>query len=79
MTQEQVDTGYGMYGPKTKAAYAAAQQSQNASNTPANTPNDSKNSLFLSKNKANDYLNYEEMEKLIEDLRFIDEGTCNYR
>jgi hypothetical protein len=57
MTQEQVDTGYGTYGRQTKAAYAAAQESQNTSNNSSNTSNNSKRSLFLSKSKANDYLN----------------------
>ena len=60
MTQEQVDTGYGTYGRKTKAAYAAAQQAQNTSSNSSNTSDtsdNSKRSLFLSKNKANDYLN----------------------
>ena len=29
MTQEQVNTGYGIYGPRTKAAFANAQQKLN--------------------------------------------------
>lgn len=56
MTQAQVDTGYGTYGRQTKAAYAAA-TSQNTSDNSSNTSNNSKRSLFLSKDKANDYLN----------------------
>lgn len=63
MTQEQVDTGYGIYGPRTKAAYAKAQQSQNTPNDSSNTSSNSKNSLFLSKNKANDYLGSVESTK----------------
>lgn len=55
MTQEQVDTGYGTYGSKTKAAYAVA-TSNNSSQPVADNSTD-KNSWFLSKKKANDYLN----------------------
>lgn len=36
MTQEQVNTGYGIYGPRTKATYASVQQpgkSTSSSNT----------------------------------------------
>lgn len=30
MTQEQINTGYGIYGPKTKAAYNKVQQERNS-------------------------------------------------
>ena len=58
MTQEQVDTGYGIFGPKTKAAYAAATSGESSQPTSKSTSDDSSpnNSLFLSKKKANDYL-----------------------
>lgn len=45
MTQEQVDTGYGIYGPRTKAAYASAQKSgkstssSNTSSSSTSSPN----------------------------------------
>lgn len=42
MTQEQVDTGYGTYGSKTKAAYAAA--TSNNSSQPVSDNSTDKNS-----------------------------------
>lgn len=40
MTQEQVDTGYGVYGPRTKAAYASAQKSgKSTSSSNTSSPN----------------------------------------